>query len=83
MFKASAMVAALAMGHFFAEVSAWTPSSATSFSRRVSHMPMQAVCDVANPESAAAIASTLRSLELTGADGQRTTLGGAMGVSTG
>jgi len=44
---------------------------------------MQAVCDVANPESAAATASTLRSLELTGADGQRTTLGGAMGVSTG
>ena len=82
-FKASAMVAALAMGCFIAEVGAWTPSSlSTSIGRRVPHMPMQAVCDVADAESASATASTLRSLELTSADGQRTTLGGAMGVRT-
>lgn len=83
LFKANAMVAALAVGHFTAGVGAWAPSSpGAALGRRAARRPTQAVCDVANADSAAKTASTLRSLELTGADGQRTTLGGAMGVRT-
>jgi hypothetical protein len=83
LFKGTAVLAAIAVGQFTTGVGAWAPSSpGAALGHRAARMPTQAVCDVANADSAAATATTLRSLELTGADGHRTTLDGAMGVRT-
>ena len=66
-------------------VNAWAPAPLRvgSLGRRGGSLaPARAVCDVANVDEAAATATTLRSLVLTGADGEQRSLDDAMGVST-